>query len=411
MKLLEEKFPKSPYILESQYEIANTYLARGQNKEAAAAYQAFIQKYPKRPQTRTALLKLGSIYYNLEQDDKALETFKTIVSNYPGSEEASSALKNIENIYTANGNVDEFFTYVRGVSFANITPTYQDSVIYNSAAEKYFNKKFNDAEKDFEKYINQFPEGVFITNAHFYLAECAFQRTDNEKALKGYEYVIKQKNETFLETSLANAAHILYVKKEYEKALSYYDLLIEKTVLPTQKTEAILGKTRCYWEMKNYNSAISMAELLLKEEKATEKMKEEARAIIARSAVAAENYELAKTEYTVLSKQNKSEIVSEALYSLAFIEYKKGNLDQSEKKIFEVLAQIVHDYWLAKSYILLGDIYLEKGNSFQAKHTYQSIIENYDGDDDLKQIATDKYNKIIAKENAINQEQKEKNND
>jgi hypothetical protein len=56
----------------------------------------------------------------------------------------------------------------------------------------------------------------------------------------------------------------------------------------------------------------------------------------------------------------------------------------------------------------LGDIYLEKGNSFQAKHTYLSIIENYDGED-LKQIATEKYDKIIEKENAIEEEQKRQN--
>jgi TolA-binding protein len=399
-----EKYPKSPYIVEAQYEIANTYLAQGQNKEASAAYQTFIQKYPKNPLTRKALLKLGSIYYNLEQDEKALETFKTIVSNYPGSEEASIALKNIENIYTANGNVDEFFTYVRGVSFANITPAYQDSVMYNSAAEKYFNKKFTDAEKDFEKYIRQFPSGVFVVNAYFYMAECAFLRSNYETALQGYEYVIKSQNEQFLTTSILNAATILYAKKEYEKSLSYYNLLNDREILPTQKTEAILGKSRCYYEMKNYNTAITTAELLLKEEKITDEMKEEARLIIARSAMFTGNYELAKTEYALLSKQNKSETVSESLYNLAFIEYKKGNLDQSEKKIFEVITNISHDYWLAKSYILLGDVYLDKGNSFQAKHTYQSVIENYDGNDDLKDIATQKYNTIIEKENAINKE-------
>ena len=407
MKQLEEKYPKSPYLVDAQYEIANTYLAKGQNREAATAYQSFIQKYPKNPLTRKALVALGSIYYNLEQDEKALETFKTIVSNYPGSEEASIALKNMENIYTANGNVDEFFTYVRGVSFANITPAYQDSVMYNSATEKYFNKKFSDAEKDFEKYIRQFPEGVFIVNAHFYLAECALLRSNNDIALQGYEYVIKSRNEKFLTTSLLNAANILYVKKEYEKSLSYYNMLEERDILPTQKTETLLGKARCYREMKNYAMAISTSELLLKEEKATEAIKEEARVTIARSAMTTGNYELAKAEYTILSKQNKSETVSEALYSLAYIEYKKGNLDQSEKKIFEVITNISHDYWLAKSYILLGDVYLEKGNSFQAKHTYQSIIENYDGDDDLKEIATKKYNAILEKENAINKEQEE----
>ena len=411
MKLLGEKFPKSPYIVDAQYEIANTYFARGQNKEAATEYQAFIQKYPKNPLTKTALLKLGSIHYNMEEDEKALEVFKSIVSGYPGSEEASIALKNMENIYTANGTVDEFFTYVRGVSFANITPTYQDSVIYNSAAEKYFNRKFADAEKDFEKYIRQFPEGVFVAHAHFYLAECAYHRLEYEKALLSYEYVIKHKDEQFLATSLVNAANILYMRKEYEKSLSYYDMLDEKAILPTQKSEALLGKARCHWETKKYDLAITAAETLLKEEKASNEMKEEARAIIARAAMAAENYDLAKTEYTILSKQNKSEIASEALYNLAYIEYKKRNLYQSEKKIFEVLTNISHDYWLARSYVLLGDIYLDKGNSFQAKHTYQSIVENYDGDDDLKQIATKKYNAIIEKENAINLEQKEKNNE
>jgi len=249
---------------------------------------------------------------------------------------------------------------------------------------------------------------VFIVNAYFYFAECAYHRSEYEKALLGYEYVIKyKKDEQFLATSLINAANILYMNKEYEKSLSYYNQLEEKVILPTQKSEATLGKARCHWEMKKYDLAITTAENLLKEDKISNEIKEEARAIIARSAMAIGNYELAKTEYTVISKQNKSEIVSEALYNLAFIEYKKGSLDQSEKKIFEVLTNISHDYWLAKSYILLGDIYLEKGNSFQAKHTYQSIIENYDGDDDLVQIATKKHNAIIEKENAINQEQKE----
>ena len=410
MKLLEDRFPKSPYVIDAQYEIANTYFSLGQSKEAATAYQNFVKKYPRNPLTKTALLKLGSIHYNMEEDEKALTVFKSIVENYPNSEEASIALKNIENIYTANGNVDEFFTYIRGVSFANVTVSYQDSVMYNSAAEKYFSKKFNEAENGFDKYIQQFPEGAFILKAHFYLAECAYYKSDNEKALQGYEYVIKQKDEQFIATSLTNAAYILYTKKEFEKALSYYNLLEQKEVLPTQKLDGLFGKARCYWEMKNYDSAVVYANLTIKEEKASLETKEEARAIIARSALATNNYDLAKTEYTVLSKQNKSEIVSEALYNLAYIEYKKKNLDQAEKKIFEILTSISHDYWLAKSYILLGDIYLDKGNSFQAKHMYLSIIENYDGEE-LKQIATEKYNMIIEKENAINLEQKRKGED
>ena len=62
-----------------------------------------------------------------------------------------------------------------------------------------------------------------------------------------------------------------------------------------------------------------------------------------------------------------------------------------------IWASVTFLFSFAKSYILLGDVYLAKGNSFQAKHTYMSIIENYDGED-LKTIATEKYNAIIAQE-------------
>ena len=41
-----------------------------------------------------------------------------------------------------------------------------------------------------------------------------------------------------------------------------------------------------------------------------------------------------------------------------------------------------HQYWLAKSFILLSDIYLSQGDRFQARHTLKSIVENYPETDD-----------------------------
>jgi TolA-binding protein len=48
---------------------------------------------------------------------------------------------------------------------------------------------------------------------------------------------------------------------------------------------------------------------------------------------------------------------------------------------------------VAKGFILLADIYMERGNTFQAEQTLQSIIDNYDGED-LKQEARQKLDKI-----------------
>jgi TolA-binding protein len=340
-----------------------------------------------------------------------LELFKTIIKNYPNTDESTAALKRIESIYTSNGNVEEFFTYVRGVSSVKITVSYQDSVTYKAASEKYFNRNFTDAEKGFDAYIEKFPQGAFITDAHFYLAECAARRSDYQKALPAYEFVIKQQDEQFLTTALLNAAEIYCLNKEYNNALTYLNVLEHRELLPTQNIAVMVNKLQCYYGNNDYANAISSGENILKEEKASNDDREQARAIIARSALALKDYNLAATHFTVLSKQSKSEIASEAMYNLAFIEFAKENMDAAEKKIFEIIANISHDYWQANSYVLLGDIYVKKGNTFQAKYTYQSIMENYDGDDDLKQIATDKYNAIIEKENAVNQGEKEKNDD
>ena len=40
------------------------------------------------------------------------------------------------------------------------------------------------------------------------------------------------------------------------------------------------------------------------------------------------------------------------------------------------------NYWLAKSFILLGDIYLSRDDAFQARATYQSVVDGYSPSDD-----------------------------
>ena len=409
MNQLTQQYPQSSYVGDAEYEIANTYLTTNRNTEALNAYANFVQKHPKHPLVKEAYLKMGSIYYNTEQDDEALKIYKTLVEKYPNTDEASRALKSIENIYIASGNVDDFFAYVKQVSSEKITVSYQDSITYNVASEKYFNKNYIEAEKGFTKYLEKFPNGVFSEKAHFYKGECAMRRNDFAQALPAYEYVIANgKDDELVQTSLYKAAFILCQDSNFSKAQTYYNTLLSKTVLPSYKLNSIMGLTKCAFFEKDYPKTIEYGQMLIADDKTETSQRQEARLLVARSAMMSDNFALAKQQYSILSQENKSEAVSEALYQLAFIEYKGGDLDKAEKQIFNMLVNITDDYWLAKSYILLGDIYLDKGNSFQAKHTYLSIMENYDGEE-LKNEATLKYQKIIDQENK--EKEKETTND
>ena len=61
-----------------------------------------------------------------------------------------------------------------------------------------------------------------------------------------------------------------------------------------------------------------------------------------------------------------------------------------------------YDYWLAKGIILLGDNFVAQGDYFNAKHSLQSIVDNYNGDSkaDLVKTAQEKIDVIVALENA-----------
>ena len=73
---------------------------------------------------------------------------------------------------------------------------------------------------------------------------------------------------------------------------------------------------------------------------------------------------------------------------------KNEKYDDCEKSVFALAENFAsYDYWVAKGFLLLSDVYVKKGNIFQAKQTLQSIIDNSEGQD-LVMIAREKLSAI-----------------
>ena len=56
-----------------------------------------------------------------------------------------------------------------------------------------------------------------------------------------------------------------------------------------------------------------------------------------------------------------------------------------------------YEVWVTKAYLLLGDIYLAEKDYFNAKATFQSIVENAKVED-LRQQAQQKLDQVTAEE-------------
>jgi TolA-binding protein len=79
-----------------------------------------------------------------------------------------------------------------------------------------------------------------------------------------------------------------------------------------------------------------------------------------------------------LSADTNSAEGAESKFLVAEILFEKQKLKEAEKEIMDFIDKnSPHQFWLAKSFLLLSDIYLKNGDEFQAKHTLKSIEENY----------------------------------
>ena len=76
---------------------------------------------------------------------------------------------------------------------------------------------------------------------------------------------------------------------------------------------------------------------------------------------------------------------AEAAYLIILDSYDKGEFEAVEEKVYAFSdAGTSQVYWLAKSFIVLGDSFVERDEMEQAKATFESIRDGYEpsGTDD-----------------------------
>lgn len=397
MNMLMSRYPKSDYVLTSNFEIANTFLLNDEQELALKFYTVFINKYPNSSYTKEALLKIGIINYNLSRDKEALESLDKVLKEYPGTAESRDALLTIKNIYLNQNRVDEYFNYVKQNTKVAISNVEQDSIMFTTAEARYMEGDCQTAIPSFESYLSKFPNGLFSLTANYYLADCHMRSGSMWKALPYYEYVAKQSKSQYTEVALLNVANISYNIKNYKKSNDYFKKLAAVSEIESNILHANIGIMRTWYLQQDYLNTIESATTLLQHDKLTIDISEEAHYMIATSYYHLGDTAAARLAFEPMKLSNNGAYVGEAYYREAEAHYQRKDMKRAEQVIETIAASPVSDYWLAKSFILWADIYYSEGNRLQAKQTLQSIIENYDGED-LVAEATKKYEAIDSEE-------------
>ena len=149
--------------------------------------------------------------------------------------------------------------------------------------------------------------------------------------------------------------------------------------------------------MMNYDEyASEYAEKTFRLPDADEDLKSDAYFIHAKANLELKDYVKSETSFHKVVELTKDIRSGEALYHIALFRYLEGEYEESEAACQNVVRQKPgYNYWIAKAIILLSDNFVAQEDYFNAKHSLQSIIDNYQGDDDIIQIAEEKLQIVI----------------
>lgn len=406
LERLVTTYPKSDYADDGLYEIARAELQRDDNKGAIVAYDRLLATYPNSNLARKAALEKAMLYYNEKRYEDAIEAYKLVVKNYPATDEAYSALEGIEMCYVETNRVNEYLAYTKTLGKNNMqtVTTKEDSLTYTAAELQYMQGNYAEAAQGLSTYLERYCEGGrYCTSAQYYCADAYYQMGDKKNALIQFKRLTEIEANSYMEEALMRTAELYYDVPDYQQALTYFERF--QTAASTQKNSNIarLGILRCAYFLGDHDRTISIASEMFEEGATDATTLEEARYNRAKAYYQKGQYDKAIADFRLLATEVRTVQGAESEYLICEALFRQGKFSETEEEIVKFAnMNTTQQYWLAKAFILLSDVYTRQGDDFQAEQYLLSLQANYTVQDDIQTMISERLQLIKERANASN---------
>lgn len=404
MDQLVRTYPKSDYADNALYEVARAEVQRERPDDAIAAYARLLDTYPKSALCRKASLETALLYYNNKEYAAAIRTFKGVVKDYPGTEEATSALEGLENCYVETNDIPTYLAYRKTLGDVyRSTVSSEDSVSFAAAERQYIQGKYAEAAPSLALYLQNYcPAGRYCAEAHYFLADAYYRLDRRGEALQEYMALIEIAGNNYMEEAVLRAAEITYDQADYSRSLLYFTQLEMLASSADNTWVARLGALRSSYLLGDQANTIRMATVLLDDNQATGAVRDEALYHRGKAFYRQDQLASAAEDFRRMTADPRTAEGAEAAYLRAECLYRLSQLAEAEQEVMTFAdSETTQQYWLARAFILLSDIYQDKGESYQAEQFLLSLQQSYseEGDDIPARIA-ERLSRFTAPEEA-----------
>ena len=381
--------PEVQFYPEALFELGRSYAVREDDDNAFTCFRKLADTVKDSTFVAKAYIEMGSLSRNQSQYNEALGYYKKVVEEMPLSGYAEDALLAIESIYQTKNEPEEYLTYIETIGKgATKTADERETMIFNAAEQIFLSENYQKALVSLQSYEEKYPDGQYLYKAHFYMAESHKNLGKFEQACDCYKKVISDGQGSFVELSMLNFANLSYRLERWDDAFGGYKSLYNSAQLENNTFVALTGMMRSAYKGHDWTQALVNADRVMNDIRSDESLKTEADYIKAKSYMATSRRDEAFAILERLAKDVNTTYGAEAAYMLVLDSYDKGEFDDVETKVY-AFADAGSDqaYWLAKSFIVLGDSFVERGDNEQAKATFESVRDGYSPEGEPDDVA------------------------
>lgn len=371
------------YTEAAAYELGRTYIAAERYADGARQLERFVEEYPSSSRRTQALSDLGLAYLNLGDRKRSLHYYDQVVGAAPGSAEAKEAMQGIREIYVSEGDADAYFDYAAKAGMeSDLTALSRDSLSFAAAQKLYLDGRREAAAESLRAYVKSYPKGYHMTDALYYLSDCYLVAGDKPAAIASLTELVDRGTHRYSAQALDRLASLTFEAERYDEAASAYRRLYDVETARAAREAAMTGYVRATIAGGDGAKIEAMAADVCARSDAGVAAQRTARYAWATQLRESGRNAEALPLYETLAAEVRTREGSEAAYRLIEAQYARGERDEAEQAVYALSEREPNAYWLARSFILLGDIYADRGDDFQARATWQSVADGYSPQDD-----------------------------
>lgn len=395
-------YPKSDYVSLALLELGKSYLSHYVFDSSARAFEKLLDYDRADDNLRAAaLLNLGIIALQREQKLQAIHYFTNLIDHYPSSSEAQSSLEFFKDVYVSLYGIDAYFGYLKRKGYA-VSVQQEDSAYYENLEQKSREKDWPVVKKLANQYLSLFKDGFYRKEVLYILLVRAEAGKNDDEIIQYADSLLAPAYSDYKLVAARTAAMAVFDRmRNYDRSLPYLKILLQYGN-KEDKIHALQALLIAYYYLHDNHSGYSLFLDYAKDPLFNNQ------SILPYFAYFQAEHKYmqgmfleAVPVYSEVLKYNQGELSAVASHKIALMYYLTGDLVMAEKMALNaVKTHSSYELWIIQSYLLLGQIYEQQKDYFNAKATYKSIIENT-SIDSLQKEATMRFEKIGREEHEL----------